>query len=193
MGCGSCRFLIVSVVSMELGLPAAATAGCTRDGGSRSCPIRSSALRGGTVLCQMCSIPIFVVETTTFLHHEQKSHVCEHERFTHLEQKSSVDRNGNACLSSPLPRTLRGFMAKTERIMKTLFPKIHHMMRTIAVLLSSSCAHVPIIFQTILTFSETSKLHRIFWKKCHHILFFPLNHVGSATFRKCQNSMGKLC
>ena len=112
----------------------------------------------------MCSIPICVVETTTFLHQEQKSHVCEHERLTHLEQKSSVDRNGNACFSSPLPRTLRGFMAKTERIMKTLFPKIHHMMRTTAVLLSSSCAHVPIIFQTILTFSEMSKLHRIFWK-----------------------------
>ena len=41
--------LIFSVVSMELGWPAAATAGCTRDGGSRSCPIRSSTLRGGTV------------------------------------------------------------------------------------------------------------------------------------------------
>ena len=100
--------LIFSVVSMKLVWPAAATAGRTRDGGSRSCPIRSSTLRGGTVLCQMCSVPILSLRPQLFFT-KNRNRMCakmkqtmrNHDlsaRFTHLEQKSSVDRNGNACL-----------------------------------------------------------------------------------------------
>ena len=38
--------LIFELLSVELGWPAATSAGCTRGGGGRSCPIRSSALSG---------------------------------------------------------------------------------------------------------------------------------------------------